>query len=82
MIDINKYGFDIEDEAMEKFEWIIETLPDPWKTEFLEDILVYGSSYGFKMLNKVFMYYIDDCYNELPQQIQDEIDSEYIMIEL
>ena len=81
MIDINKYDFDIEDEAMEKFEWIIETLPDPWKTEFLEEVLV-GHPYDFKTLNKVFMYYIDDCYSELPQKTQDEIDSEYIMIEL
>ena len=78
----NKYGFIIEDDAIEKFEWIIQTLPDPWKTEFVDDILVYKSSYDFRMLNKTFMYYIDDIYNELPEETQDEIDSKYIMIRL
>lgn len=78
----NKYGFIIEDDAIEKFEWIIQTLPDPWKTEFVDDILVYKSSYDFRILNKVFMYYIDDIYNELPEETQDEIDSKYIMIRL
>lgn len=78
----NKYGFIIEDDAIEKFEWIIQTLPDPWKTEFVDDILVYKSSYDFRVLNKVFMYYIDDIYNELPEETQDEIDSKYIMIRL
>jgi len=78
----NKYGFIIEDDAIEKFEWIIQTLPDPWKTEFVDDILVYKSSYDFRMLNKTFMYYIDDIYNELPEENQDEIDSKYIMIRL
>lgn len=78
----NKYGFIIEDNAIEKFEWIIQTLPDPWKTEFVDDILVYKSSYDFRMLNKTFMYYIDDIYNELPEKTQDEIDSKYIMIRL
>lgn len=78
----NKYGFIIEDNAIEKFEWIIQTLPDPWKTEFVDDILVYKSSYDFRMLNKTFMYYIDDIYNELPEETQDEIDSKYIMIRL
>ena len=78
----NKYGFIIEDNAIEKFEWIIQTLPDPWKTEFVDDILVYKSSYDFRVLNKVFMYYIDDIYNELPEETQDEIDSKYIMISL
>lgn len=78
----NKYGFIIEDDAIEKFEWIIQTLPDPWKTEFVDDILVYKSSYDFRVLNKVFMYYIDDIYNELPKKTQDEIDDKYIMISL
>lgn len=78
----NKYGFIIEDDAIEKFEWIIQTLPDPWKTEFVDDILVYKSSYDFRVLNKVFMYYIDDIYNELPKETQDEIDDKYIMISL
>lgn len=78
----NKYGFIIEDDAIEKFEWIIQTLPDPWKTEFVDDILVYKSSYDFRVLNKVFMYYIDDIYNELPEETQNEIDSKYIMISL
>ena len=78
----NKYGFIIEDDAVEKFEWIIQTLPDPWKTEFVDDILVYKSSYDFRVLNKVFMYYIDDIYNELPEETQDEIDDKYIMISL
>ena len=78
----NKYGFIIEDDAVEKFEWIIQTLPNPWKTEFVDDILVYKSSYDFRVLNKVFMYYIDDIYNELPEETQDEIDSKYIMIRL
>lgn len=78
----NRYGFTIEDDAIEKFEWIIQTLPDPWKTEFVDDILVYKSSYDFRVLNKVFMYYIDDIYNELPEETQDEIDDKYIMIHL
>ena len=78
----NKYGFIIEDDAVEKFEWIIQTLPVPWKTEFVDDILVYKSSYDFKVLNKVFMYYIDDIYNELPKETQDEINDKYIMISL
>ena len=78
----NKYGFIIEDDAIEKFEWIIQTLPDPWKTEFVDDILVYKSSYDFRVLNKVFMYYIDDIYNELPKETQDEINDKYIMISL
>ena len=77
-----KYGFIIEEDAVEKFEWIVNTLPDPWKTEFLSDILVYKSSYDFRVLNKVFMYYIDDIYGELPQEVQDEINSKYIMISL
>lgn len=78
----NKYGFIIEDDAVEKFEWIIQTLPNPWKTEFVDDILVYKSSYDFRVLNKVFMYYIDDIYNELPKETQDEINDKYIMISL
>lgn len=78
----NKYGFIIEDDAVEKFEWIIQTLPNPWKTEFVDDILVYKSSYDFRVLNKVFMYYIDDIYNELPEKTQDEINDKYIMISL
>ena len=78
----NKYGFIIEDDAVEKFEWIMQTLPNPWKTEFVDDILVYKSSYDFRVLNKVFMYYIDDIYNELPKETQDEIDDKYIMISL
>ena len=86
MIDINKYknkyGFIIEEDAIEKFEWIINTLPDPWKTEFLNDILVYQCSYDWRTLNKVFMYYIDDYYSELPQETQDEIEDKYIMISL
>lgn len=77
-----KYGFIIEEDAIEKFEWIVNTLPDPWQTEFLHDILVYKSSYDFRVLNKVFMYYIDDIYSELPEEVQDEIDSKYIMISL
>ena len=78
----NKYGFIIEDDAVKKFEWIIQTLPDPWKTEFVDDILVYKSSYDFRVLNKTFMYYIDDIYNELPKETQDEINDKYIMISL
>ena len=77
-----KYGFIIEKDSVEKFEWIVNTLPEPWKTEFLSDILVYKSSYDFRVLNKVFMYYIDDIYGELPQEVQDEINSKYIMISL
>lgn len=78
----NKYGFIIKDDAVEKFEWIIKILPDPWKTEFVEDVLVYKNSYNFRVLNKVFMYYIDDIYNELPKETKDEIDDKYIMISL
>lgn len=78
----NKYGFIIEEDAIEKFKWIIQTLPDPWKTEFIDDILVYKSSYDFRVLNKVFMYYIDDILNELPEETQNEIYSKYIMISL
>lgn len=78
----NKYGFIIEDDAVEKFKWIVQTLPNPWKTEFVDDILVYKSSYDFGVLNKVFMYYIDDIYNELPKETQDEINDKYIMISL
>lgn len=77
-----KYGFIIEEDAVEKFEWIINTLPDPWKTEFLKNILVYDCSYDFRVLNKCFMYYVDDCHNELPQETQDEIADKYIMISL
>ena len=77
-----KYGFIIEEDAIDKFQWIIQTLPEPWKKEFLNDILVYDSSYDFKVLNKVFMYYIDECYNELPEETQDEINDKYIMISL
>lgn len=78
----NKYGFIIEEDAVEKFKWIIKTLPEPWKTEFVDDILVYKSSYDFRVLNKVFMYYIDDIYSELPEETQDEINDKYIMISL
>ena len=78
----NKYGFVIEDDAVEKFKWIIKILPDPWKTEFVDDVLVYKNSYDFRVLNKVFMYYIDDIYNELPKETKDEIDDKYIMISL
>lgn len=77
-----KYGFIIEEDAVEKFKWIVQTLPDPWKTEFVNDILVYKSSYDFGLLNKVFMYYIDDVYRELPQETQYEINNKYIMISL
>lgn len=77
-----EYGFIIEEDAVEKFKWIVQTLPDPWKTEFVSDILVYKSSYDFGFLNKVFMYYIDDVYRELPQETQDEINNKYIMISL
>ena len=78
----NKYGFVIEDDAVEKFKWIIKILSDPWKTEFVDDVLVYKNSYDFRALNKVFMYYIDDIYNELPKETKDEIDDKYIMISL
>lgn len=72
----------IKKDAQEKYEWIVNTLPDPWKTEFIEDILVWDYEYDWRTLNKVFMYYIDDCYSELPKEAQDEIDDKYIMIEL
>lgn len=78
----NKYGFIIEEDAVEKFKWIVQTLPDPWQTEFVNDILVYKSSYDFRVLNKVFMYYIDDVYSELPKETKDEINNKYIMISL
>ena len=49
----NKYGFVIEDDAVEKFKWIIKILSDPWKTEFVDDVLAYKNSYDFRALNKV-----------------------------
>lgn len=72
----------ILDDAKEKYEWIINTLPDPWKSEFIKDILIWDYEYDFRTLNKCFMYYIDDCYNELPEETQDEINDKYIMISL
>ena len=72
----------ILNDAKEKYNWIINTLPEPWKTEFVEDILVWDYEYGFRDLNKCFMYYIDDIYNELPKEAQDEIDDKYIIISL
>ena len=71
----------IEQEAEELMDWILETLPDQWKLEFIEDIMV-GPSYDYRTLNKVFMYYCEDILEEIPIETYNQIAEKYIMIEL
>ena len=35
----------ILEDAKEKYEWILNVLPEPFKSEFVEDILVDGFEY-------------------------------------
>ena len=71
----------IKQEAEELMNWILKTLPDKWKLEFIEEIMV-GPSYDYRTLNKVFMYYCDDILEEIPTKTYNKIAKKYIMISL
>lgn len=70
-------------EVKKTLDWINEVLPEPFKTEFNEDVLTDGGEdYDMRTLNKVFTYYIDDCQDELPEEVIDKISEKYIFIQL
>ena len=66
----------------ERWEWMVSILPEPFKTEFMEDVLVDESEYDMRTLEKVFTYYIQDCWEELPPSVKEIIEEEYLIIEL
>ena len=69
-------------EVIKRKDWMISILPEPFKSEFKEDVLDSESDYDMKTLEKVFTYYIQDCWNELPVSVKNIIEEEYFMIEL
>ena len=72
----------MDKEVREKLDWIISILPEPFKTEFVEEVIVDEDEYDIRTLNKVFTYYIDDCQNELPEDVMNKIREKYIFINL
>ena len=73
----------MDNEVKKRLDWINEVLPEPFKTEFNEDVLVDGGEdYDMRTLNKVFTYYIDDCQNELPAEVKNKIAEKYFVIQL
>lgn len=72
----------MNEEVAEKLEWMVGVLPEPFKTEFQEDVLVDVEEYDIRVLNKVFTYYIDDIQNELPDSVLDKIKEKYLFIEI
>ena len=69
-------------EVKEKLDWMLSVLPEPFRTEFKEDVLVDEDEYDLRVLNKVFTYYIDDVQDELPEDTLDKIKEKYVFINL
>lgn len=72
----------MDKDVKERLDWMIDVLPEPFKTEFVEDVLVDEDEYDMRTLNKVFTYYIDDCQRELPESVLDKINEKYVFIRL
>ena len=69
--------------VVERLEWMKSILPDSFKDEFENEVLVDGGEdYDIKTLENVFLYYIQDCWEELPDSVKKIIDEEYLVIEL
>ena len=72
----------MDSKVKERLDWIISILPEPFKTEFTEDVLIDEDEYDMRTLNKVFTYYIDDCQEELPESTIKAIQEKYLFIRL
>ena len=73
----------MDNEVKKRLDWINEILPEPFKTEFNEDVLIdSGEDYDMRTLNKVFTYYITDCQDELSDDIKNKIAQKYLVIQL
>lgn len=70
------------DEVKGKLEWMVGILPEPFKSEFTEDVLIDDYDYDMKTLEKTFSYYIEDCWEELPQSVKNVVTENYVIIEV
>ena len=64
----------------DKMDWINSVLPEPFRSEFFDEVVVDVEEDDIRTLNKVFTYYIDDCQSELPDGVMDKISEKYLCI--